>query len=281
MDKLKPLIEKLKKGPPNQLDVMDCITENMYKKAVTQEFLDKNHNGSLLEFLKDLKTKGLQKVQLIPRLKNGNASKPGGVARTVDLNGGSSAPESNVAAAPLQMPGFPTGLNGAFGLSMPDIMDGFAAKRELEQWKQNCAKYEKMYEDERRMRKDLSEKILQLTRENDQYSWSQNQEKEPSKFDKIIDGIFQNPEQTLPALMGMFNQLKGGGMNAPVAQISGTLDGYTEMQQALCQTIGELPDEFCESLAEIITRVSEPDPVFTRQLKALLETPNLKAVQNG
>lgn len=84
--------------------------------------------------------------------------------------------------------------------------------------------------------------------------------------------------------MGALNQFKGGGLNGPNvqnAQIVDTLEGYTDMQRGLCEMIAQCPDSFCEELATLISRVAEPDKVFIKELKKLLETPSLKAVQNG
>ncbi|MDP2687526.1 MAG: hypothetical protein Q8O62_09905 [Aequorivita sp.] len=286
MEKLKNFQEILKSRPAFQLDVMDCVTEKVFQKAVNQVYLDKNHNGSLPAYLQAMHVKGLQKILLTPKLKNGNSSKPFGAPITVDFTEGSPPAQNGVTSAPVpqQMPVYPAGLNGAFGLGMPEIMDGFAAKRELEIWKMNCAKFEKLFEDEKEKRKKLTDKVSELLRENDKYSWEQTTEKEPSKFDKIIDGIFANPSQTIPALMGAIAQFKGGGLNAPNtqnAQIVDPLEGYSDMQRALCDMVGQCPDSFCEELATLISRVAEPDQSFIKELKKLLETPNLKKVQNG
>lgn len=287
MEKLKELQEKLKSRPAFQLDVMDCVTEKVFQKAINQAYLDKNHGGSLPLFLQSIQTKGLQKIQLLPRLKNGNSSKPAGTFITVDFPNGSATVQNNATSAPAPQQNMMPGLNAAatFGLGMPEIMDGYAAKRELQIWKQSAEKWEKLFEDEREKRKKLSNQIQELTRENDQHSWEKSTEKEPSKFDKIIDGIFANPQQTIPALMGALQQFKGGGLNAPnqpSPQIVDTLEGYSEMQRTLCETIGECPDDFCAELATLISRVAEPDKLFIKELKKLLETSsNLKAVQNG
>jgi hypothetical protein len=278
MDKIKELQEKLQQRPAFQLDVMDCITEKVYQKAINQAYLNKNHGGSLPEYLQAIHKKGLQKIQLMPRLSNGNSSKPGGSAVNVDFT--ASTPQNNVTAVPQQtmMPG----LNAAasFGLGMPEIMDGYAAKRELalknEQFNQLLADYK----EEKSKKTELRDKLEKAERKLERYGYKEDIQREPSAIDKLLDGLAQNPAM-IPQLIGAFKG--GGGLNAPQpAQTIDPLQGYSEMQRALCEMVAQCPDDFCEQLANLISRVAEPDKKFISELKKLLETPNLKKVaENG
>tara|TARA_R110000823_G_scaffold102096_1_gene219075 strand:- start:80436 stop:81287 length:852 start_codon:yes stop_codon:yes gene_type:complete len=283
MEKLKDFIEKLKSRPAFQLDVLDCITEKVYQKAVNQEYLDKNHGGSLVNYLNTIHAKGLQKIQLQPRLKNGTSSKSAGAFRMVDFtSGGSSTAQNAVTSAPAQMQ-MPAGLNAAasFGLGVPDILDGYAAKRELEALKELHRQLTADYKEEKSKKSELRDKLEKAERKLERYGYKEDIQREPSAIDKLIDGLAQNPAM-IPQLIGAF---KGGsGLNAPNtqnAQIADSLDGYSDMQRGVCELVGQCPDEFCDDLATLISRVFENDKVFNKELKKLIETPTLKTVKNG
>jgi len=283
MEKLKDFIEKLKSRPAFQLDVLDCITENFYQKAINQAYLDKNHGGSLANYLNTLQAKGLQRIQLQPRLKNGSSSKAAGAFRIVDFSaGGSSTAQNTVTAAPAQMQ-MPQGLNAAasFGLGVPDILDGYAAKRELETLKEQYRQLFADYKEEKTKKSDLRDKLEKAERKLERYGYKEDIQREPSAIDKLIDGLAQNPAM-IPQLIGAFKG--GGGLNAPNpnnGQIADSLEGYSDMQRALCEMIGSCPDSFCEELATLISRVAEPDKPFIAELQKLLKTPNLKKVADN
>lgn len=283
MEKLKPFIEKLNTRPAFQLDVTDCKSEKVYQRAVNQVYLDKHHGGSLVNYLNAIHAKGLEKIQLLPRLKNGSGSKPGGISLNVDFGAGSSTAKNNdtPAEVPPQMQ-IPQGLNGGmFGLGMPEIMDGYAAKRELASKIEDYNRLLNEYKEEKQKRQDLRDKLEKAERKLERYGYKEEIQREPSAIDKLIDGIAQNPAM-IPQLIGAFKG--GGGLNAPNtqnAQIADSLDGYTEMQRGVCELVGQCPDEFCDDLATLISRVFENDKVFNKELKKLIETPTLKNVQNG
>jgi len=282
MEKLKPFIEKLKSRAASQFSVIDCVSENYIAKAINQAYLDKNYNGSLVGYINSLQAKGLQKIQLLPFRKNGSSQKPDGPAVTIDFkNPSADTAQNNVAPAPPQMQMQP-GLNAAsFGLGMPEIMEGYAAKSKYEMLLTQFQTLQADYKEEREKRKKLSDKIFELTRENDQHSWEKTTVKEPSAIDKLLDTLAKNPTM-IPQLMGAFKG--GGGLNSPQpqeVQIADSLDGYTEMQRALCEMVGQCEDALCEDLGTLISRILENDKVFNRELKKLIETPNLKAVKNG
>lgn len=276
MEKLKDFQNKLKSRAAFQFNVIDCVSEKIVAKDINQEFLSKNHGGSLPEFLESLNKKGFIKIQLMPRLKNGSTSKPGGANITVDF---SKPPAQNkgTEASP-QMP-ITSGLNGTFGLGMPEIMDGYAAKRENEMLKQQIRQLQEDYKEERESKRKWREKATKYERENERYIYKEDIQREPSAFDKLIDGIAQNP-QMIPSLIGAFKG--GGGLNSPQsenAQIVDPLENYSELQRALCETIGQMPDSLCNDLAEIISRIAEPDKEFIEGLKKILKTPNLKKAE--
>ena len=270
MEKLKELEIKLKDRRTFQLEVLDTVTGAIYQRAINQDYLDENNNGSLPEYLNSLKTKGLQKIQLIQKIKNGNTTKPGGEAVNVDFR----SPQETLAEAPAQMQGPAApglmGLAASFGLSMPEVMDGWAAKRELEMWKENYRKLETEYKEARERGSKWRERAEKYSRENERFGYKEEIQREPSAIDKLISGIAENP-QMIPALIGAFKG--GGGLNAPQpAQLAPATEGYTEMQAALCEMIAQCPDNFCEVLANIISRVSEKDKPFEAGLKKLMET---------
>lgn len=280
MDKLKDIQDKLKTRPAYQLDIMDVVTDKTFQRAVNQEYLNKHHGGNLGNFLQSLKEKGLQKIQLVPRIKNGNATKPGGAYRTVDFTG---TPKNTATAAPsfLAMPAA-SGLNGAFGLGMPEILDGYAAKRENEQLKEQLRQLQQDFKEERESKRKWREKAEKADRENERYEYKEEIQREPSVIDKILSGLAENPA-SIPALIGAFKGGIGLGNPSPhqEAQIVNPLEGYTEMQTALCEMIAQCPDSFCNDLATLIARVSEEDESFIRELKKLLETPTLKKVESN
>lgn len=284
MEKLKPLINKLKARAACQFSVMDCVSENYIAKGINQAYLDKNHNGNLVEYLNSLHKKGLQKIQLVPFRKNGSSQKTDGPAITIDFNtsGGSSTAENNVTPAPPQMQ-MPAGLNAAasFGLGVPDILDGYAAKRELAAKIEDFNRLLADYKEEKQKRQELRDKLEKAERKLERYGYKEDIQREPSAIDKLIDGLAQNPAM-IPQLIGAF---KGGsGLNAPNtqnAQIADSLDGYSDMQRGVCELVGQCPDEFCDDLATLISRVFENDKVFNKELKKLIETPTLKTVKNG
>jgi hypothetical protein len=277
-EKLKKFIENLKGRPAFQFNVIDCVSEKSVAQAINQDFLNKNFSGNLVEYLESLRKKGFQKIQLVPRLKNGSTSKPGGPSITVDFNVPASTSQNNVAAIPPQMQ-IPTGLNGSFGLGMPEIMDGYAAKRENEMLKQQIRQLQEDYKEERESKRRWREKATKFERENERHVYKEDIQREPSALDKLIDGIAQNPAM-IPSLIGAF---KGsGGLNAPQhqqAELIDPLENYSEMQRALCETIGQMPDTLCNDLAEIISRIAEPDKEFIQGLKKLLTNPHLKKAE--
>lgn len=273
MEKLNQLQQKLKARATFQLDVMDCVTEKYYAKAVNQAMLDEKYNGKLIDYLNSLKNAGLTKLQLIPRIKNGSGSKPGGIFVTVDFT----TPQNPAPSPQITNPG----LNGSFGLGMPEILNGMTAQRELEIVKENYRKLEQDYRDEKEAKRKWRDKAEKYSRENERHQYKEDIQREPSAIDKLIDGLAQNPS-AIPALIGAF---KGSaGLNSPnpsLPQVVDPFEGYTELQRALCETIGQLPENLCEDLATLISRISENNPIFNKELKKLIETPNLKAVKNG
>jgi len=283
MEKLKPLINKLKARAASQFSVMDCVSENYIAKSINQAYLDKNHNGNLVDYINSLHKKGLQKIQLIPFRKNGSSQRPDGPALTIDFNTSADTAQNSVAPAPQQTQ-MPAGLNAAasFGLGVPDILDGYAAKRELEALKELHRQLTADYKEEKQKKSELRDKLEKAERKLERYGYKEDIQREPSAIDKLIDGLAQNPAM-IPQLIGAFKG--GGGLNAPQpqeAQIMDTLEGYSDMQRALCEMIGQCPDNFCEELATLISRVAEPDKKFIAELKKLLQTPNLKKVsENG
>ncbi len=281
MEKLNPIIEKLKSRPAFQLDIMDCVTDKVFQRAVNQVYLDKNHSGNVLLFIKSLQTKGLREIQLIPRLRNGNTSKPGGASVTVDLTG--STPQNNgtsaTSQAPTQTPFF-AGLNGAFGLGMPEILNGMTAERENVMLRDQIKQLTADFKEEKESKRKWRDRATDYQRTNDINKIKETTIKESSAVDKLLDTLASNPAM-IPQLLGAF---KGGGLNSPNVQdtqVSNPFEGYSEMKTALCEMIGQCPDSLCEDLATLISRVAEQDKVFIKELSRLLQTPNLKKVADN
>lgn len=278
MDEIKELEKRLKAKKSYQLDVVDFVTEKKFHKGVNQEYLDKHHNGSLTAYLQSLKEKGFQKIQLEQKTKYGASSQPAGITRTVDFRPASekSINQKTTSQMANSQMANSIGLNGTFGLGMPEIMDGFAAKRELELLRKQYEKLEKDFKEERELKREWREKAEKAERNNDKYELKQELSPEPSALDKIINSLASNPA-TIPSLVSAF---KGGGVGLGQPQLNeaNPFANYTEMQLALCDMIGLCPDNFCEQLANLISRVSEKDEDFIQKLKTLMETPNLNNV---
>jgi hypothetical protein len=186
-------------------------------------------------------------------------------------NGGTVAPPQTAV---------PAGLNGAFGLGMPEILDGYAAKRENEMLKEQIRQLQQDYKEERESKQKWREKATKFERENERHVYKEDIQREPSAFDKLIEGLAANPS-AIPALIGAFRG-NPAGLNSPQQPEPQTIDpleNYSEMQRALCETIGQLPDALCADLATIIARIAEPDEPFKKELIKLLKNQNLKKVE--
>ena len=278
MDNLKEIQNKLKARASYHLHIIDVISGSVFQKGIDQTFLDENHKGSLPEYLVTLKAKGYQKVQLMPRLKNGSSSKPAGATVTVDFTQNNQPTNTGQSITPPHTQSF--GLNGAMGLGMPEIMDGYAAKRENEMLKEQLRQLQADFKEEKEKKSVWRDRAEKAERKNERFSYKEDIQREPSSLDKLIDGLAQNPS-AIPALIGAF---KGsGGLNAPQpqqTQIINPIEGYTDWQKQVVEMLQHCPDNFCEEIANLITRVSEGDKKFINELQRLLETPNLKKVEN-
>lgn len=278
MEKLNDLQESLKR-PTFQMDMLDCTTEKVFKKAVNQIYLDKHHNGSLTNYLQSLKEKGMQKIQIIPRLRNGNSSKPGGAIRTVDFTQGQSQNQYHRS----NIPQASNGLNGAFGLSAPEIFAGFAAKENNSRLEDQVRELKQDLRDEIGKSEILRSKVESLTLENNKHEYTSQIKRDPSPWENLLNGIAENPA-SIGAIFGGAKSLIG--LNSPQpqnAQVLDPLSNYSDMQRALVDMIGHCPDTLCEDIANIIARLSEGDQEFGKSLKKILttETTTLKKVDNG
>lgn len=265
MEKLKRIEKKLLSQDTFQIDIMDVLSESIVERAINKKKLDEEHNGSLKSYLNNLNQKGFVKIQLIPRRRFGSSSKPAGAIVTVDFQKQKKMDQN-----------FGFGLNGVSGLGMPEIMDGLAARRENQFLKSQLEELKRDLRDEKEAKSRWRDKAESLQRSNDIFEVRQNTEKEPSALDKLIEGLAANPS-AIPALIGAF---KGSGLNSPAAAIAAP-SAYSEIQNALIEMIVQLPDEICNDLATLISRIFENDKNFITDLRKLIETPNLKKVENG
>lgn len=232
----------LKSNDKNSVEVCSYETRTLIDKDITQEYLDKNHEGSFENYLKRLTDQNFSKFSVTEFKRSGNARIRNNPTPYL-IETKSSSSSSGVASQAhglnghAQVAGMNAGAN--FGLSGAQFLETFSDARRYSDTKTELTATKEE-------NKRLLDKIEKL--KDDLNTERFNQNTKPSAVDKLVEALASNPEIVMNGLAA----LKGGG----------------GQQQALSAPSMEGVSEYAQSLIQGIIQV-KPDDAMLERLNAL------------
>lgn len=278
--------EWLKSTPGNRFEIYDVTKNKIIEKCAS--YLDLTKNGNTLEgYFTDLVEKGIDTVQIVRKKKNGSTYvRDGGCGINYNL---STEAKPNVAAsgsqdfpgATPQLPLSPEGLMGAassLGLGFPDLMSMNSRAEKYDESRtlvdKLTDKVDELQKDNNRLDKENIQLNNDLKREKEKRE--EALQKEPSKMDKFLDKLFENPE-AIPHIAAAVTGKPAAnpGLNAPQhKQVS-------ETKSTVIDTIAnpQITDKDVEASYYVLVQAASKNEKFMQKYYQLLTDFNL--INNG
>lgn len=277
------LYDWLESNPNHRFEIYDYERKRSIDKCAAYE--DITSGGKTPDdYFKELANRGVRTVQIVQKKKNGSSFKRESCGLNYSL---SIEADNNVAASGTPvLPGATLqhsqnmGLMGAsniHGLGFSDFMsmsnkaDRYAETKLTADQLQ--AKLDALEADHKRL--DRENFILQNDLKREKELRQEEREKEPSKFDKLVDKLFENPA-AIPHLAAAF---KGGGstagLNAPAPQDK----NLSDTKKLVIETIKNHTDENVTGAYYVLAMAEQNNVAFLKKYQNLLVEFNI--IQDG